>query len=123
MTEFEYDCLQEEQMERGIRRRIGGKRQVTLPSDNLPLRELERRNGPCRTYRLGRPMTRKEFEDLPADLKTRYLRQLRQQGGSASDVERMLELPGGGLRPYRVVFDRENAERWQAFLASGRKEG
>lgn len=123
MTEFEYDCLQEEQRERGIRRRIGGKRQVTLPSDYLLPRELERRNGPCRTYRLGRPMTLEEFEDLPADLKTLYLRRLRQRGGSASDVERMLGLPGGGLRPYRVVFDQQNTERWQAFLALCGKEG
>ena len=122
MTEFEYDCLQEEKRKRGICRWFDERHEVSLPSDHLPPWELERRNGPCRTYRLGRPMTLEAFEELPADLKTRYLRLLRQRGGSASDVEQMLGLPRGGLRIYRVAFDRVNAGDWQTFLASCTEE-
>ena len=122
MTEFEYDCLQEEKRKRGICRWFDERHEVSLPSDHLPPWELERRNGPCRTYRLGRPMTLEAFEELPADLKTRYLRLLRQRGGSASDVEQMLGAAPGGLRVHRIRFDQQDPERWRAFLQPMGKE-
>ena len=56
MTEFEYDCLQKKLVALSAQHRVGRRRQVTLPSDRLNEAELARRNGPCRIYRLGRPM-------------------------------------------------------------------
>ena len=120
MTEFEYDCLQEEQNNR--KPHGGHTGVVTLPSDYLKPEELEQRNGPCRVYRLGRPMNMAEFQDLPADLRKLYLRRLRQHGGSESDVEQMLGAKQGSLRHHRVRFDCQNPERWKAFLRSKKEE-
>jgi len=122
MKEFEYDYLQEEEQVHGLRLRSGARRPVTLPSDALLPWELARRSGPCRTYRLGRPMILAEFEQLPVDLRRLFLKRLREQGGSESDVEQMLGAARGSLRAYRVPFDRQNAVRWEQFLNPGRKE-
>ena len=122
MTEFDYDCLQKRQTARSAHHRVGNRRSVTLPSDFLDPAAIARRNGPCRTYRLGKPMKREEFEALPSDLQKLYLRQLRQNGGSEADVERMLGAAPGGLRRYRVRFDQQNPERWKAFLQPAGEE-
>jgi len=123
MTEFEYDCLQEERNNRTKHGRQRYAVAVTLPSDYLKPEELERRSGPCRIYRLGRPMTMAEFHDLPADLRKLYLNRLQQRGGSEFDVEQMLGAKQGSLRHYRVRFDRPNPEAWRAFLQSKKEEG
>ena len=122
MTEFDYDCLQKRQTAHSARHRVGNRRSVTLPSDFLDPAAVERRNGPCRTYRLGSPMTLETFEAMPSDLQKLYLRQLRQRGGSEADVERMLGIAPGGLRRYRIRFDRQDPERWNAFLQPAGKE-
>jgi len=122
MTEFEYDCLQKRVTAQGARHRVGKRRSVTLPSDFLDPAAIQRRSGPCRTYRLGRPMTLEEFEQMPDDLQKLYLRRLRQCGGSESDVEQMLGAAPGGLRVHRIRFDQQDPERWRAFLQPMGKE-
>lgn len=123
MTEFEYDCLQEERRSGIIRKRLSCRRAVRLPSDNLEPRELEQKNGPCRVYRLGRPMTGTEFGAMPADVQRLYLQHLRHHGASASDVEQMLGLSRGQLDLYRVRFDRPDRQLWSRFLRPEEKEG
>lgn len=122
MTEFDYDYLQEEEAEEKNPRGVGSGRLVMLPSDYLDSAALQRKNGPCRTYRLGRPMGAAEFEDMPGDLQTAYLRRLRLRGGSERDVEQMLGMKPGRLRRYRVRFDQANAEEWNMFLQPCAKE-
>jgi len=122
MTEFDYDCLQKKVTGRSARHRVKPGRAVTLPSDHLDDTALAQRNGPCRTYCLGRPMTLTEFETMPEDLRRVYLRRLRQRGGSESDVERMLGARPGGLRRYRIPFDCPDTVEWAAFLSCGREE-
>ena len=122
MTEFDYDCLQKKMTGRSARHRVRAGRTVTLPSDHLDDRALALRSGPCRTYRLGRPMSLAEFEAMPEDLRRAYLRRLRQRGGSESDVERMLGAGQGCLRRYRVLFDRPDSAAWTAFLSRGSEE-
>lgn len=122
MTEFDYDCLQKKVTGRSARNRVRAGRTVTLPSDHLDDAALALRNGPCRTYRLGKPMSLAEFETMPEDLRRAYLRRLRQQGGSESDVERMLGVGHGRLQRYRVLFDRPDGAAWAAFLSRGREE-
>lgn len=123
MTEFDYDDLQkEEEMRREVRRRIRARQSVMLPSDYLDSAALQRRNGPCRTYRLNRPMTGMEFEDMPQDLQRAYLRRLRMRGGSEADVEKMLGTAPGGLRRYRICFDRPNTAAWALFMQSCAQE-
>ena len=124
MTEFDYDCLQRRQTAYSARHRVGNRRSVTLPSDFLTLDAMERRNGPCRTYRLGSPMTLETFEAMPSDLQKLYLRMLRQRGGSEADVEQMLGMAPGGLRRYRIRFDQQDPKCWRAFLLlAGKEEG
>lgn len=120
MTEFEYDCMQKKLLGRSAWRRVGARRGVTLPSDALDPRQLEQRNGPCRVYRLGRPMTMSQFEAMPRDLQRAYFQRLRQRGGSEEAVGRMLGIGRRRLRQLqercRVEFDRPDQAAWRAFL-------
>lgn len=69
-------------------------------------------------------MTLETFESMPSDLQKLYLRMLRQRGGSEADVEQMLGMTPGGLRRYRIRFDRQDPECWHAFLLlAGKEEG
>ncbi len=120
MKEFEYDCLLKARIARSARRRLGQRKAVTLPSDGLSALELQSRNGPCRTYRLGAPMTMAEFSAMPRDLQRAYLRRLRQRGGSEKTVETMLGVSRQELRQLlareHVALDRPDQEAWEAFL-------
>jgi hypothetical protein len=57
----------------------GGK--VRLPHDNLTKKELEKMNGECQTCRLNDPMTWAEFKQMPDDLKTDYIKLIRNRYG------------------------------------------
>lgn len=99
----------------------GGRRNwVTLPSDQMDPAQLAARNGPCRVYRMSRPMTIRQFEAMPQDLQRAYLLRLRQRGGSEAAVRRML---GIGRRRFQqlqtrhsVCFDRPDTAAWRRFL-------
>lgn len=121
MTEFEYDCLQKKRTAGSARLRVGARRAVTLPSDHLNPAELERRNGPCRVYRLGAPMDIGQFEAMPRDLQRAYLRRLRQRGGSMEAVQAMLGIDGEKmaqiLASTQVTLDQPDRTSWAAFLA------
>ena len=120
MTEFDYDCLQKKWIARSARQRVGLRRAVTFPSDSLSEAELERLNGPCRVYRLGRPMDIGEFCSMPRDLQRDYLHRLRLRGGSRRAVSDMLGITERQLgelqRHTGVEFDRPDEEAWNAFL-------
>lgn len=120
MTEFELDCMQKLQTARSARRRVGAKRTVSLPSDNLNPAELQRRNGPCRVYRLGAPMDIQQFEAMPRDLQRTYLRRLRLRGGSAEGVRAMLGISPQQMQQIlartRVTLDQPDQAAWDEFL-------
>ena len=130
MTEFEYDCLQKKLVALSAQHRVGRRRQVTLPSDRLNEAELARRNGPCRIYRLGRPMKLAEFEAMPPDLQRDYLRRarcppvrclrLRQRGADDASVSRMQGIGRQRVQAlrtrHRVDFDRPDPAAWKDFL-------
>ena len=120
MTEFEYDCLQKKRTAHSARLRVGARRAVSLPSDNLNPAELQGRNGPCRVYRLGVPMDIGQFEAMPRDLQRTYLRRLRQRGGSTEAVRAMLGISGQQMQQIleqaRVTLDQPDQAAWAAFL-------
>ena len=120
MTEFDYDCLQKKIIGRSASHRVGRRRAVTLPCDSLNSAAIQLLNGPCRTYRLGKPMELAQFEAMPEDLQQAYLRRLRQRGGSEETVGRMLgispRLLKQLLRQHRVRLDRPDPEAWASFL-------
>lgn len=57
-----------------------GKRgRVAMPSDHYTKRKLESMNGEVKTYQLGKPMSWKDFGELPDDLKKIYIKELRKK--------------------------------------------
>lgn len=64
---------------------------VRLPSDNLTEKELEALNGKLEIYRLGEPMTWKEFKAMPVDLKVEYIQKIRKKFGAPDEhIAKML---------------------------------
>ena len=53
-----------------------GKGAVRMPSDYLTKGELKKMSGEVKSYKLGEPMSKEEFERLPIDLKQRYISNL-----------------------------------------------
>lgn len=49
---------------------------VRLPSDNLSRKELNAMNGEVKSYRLNEPMSWKEFNEMPDDIKATYIKAL-----------------------------------------------
>lgn len=86
---------------------------VRLPHDKTGTAGL---SGPCRTYRLNRPMQFWELEAMPRDLQLAYLRRLRNFGGTRETVGEMLGVPPARLDRWGVRFDRPDPTAWAAFL-------
>ena len=105
MREFNYDCLQRHQV-----------CVVRMPSDGTDPSSL---NGPCRVYRLGRPMEFSELISMPEDLQKLYLTRLRQRGGTEETAAAMLHTTRSRLRDlllhHRVLLDRPDPAAWAAF--------
>lgn len=110
--ELHYDYLQTLQH--------AGSVTVRLPSDDLSPLALARKNSPCRTYQLGKPMSAEQFQSLPRDLRRMYLQKLRSRGGSEEAVSRMLGVNRPTmrhlLREYHVSLDQPDCQAWSAFL-------
>lgn len=86
---------------------------VRLPHDRIGTAGL---SGPCRTYRLSRPMKLWELEAMPRDLQLAYLRRLRDFGGTSQTVGEMLGVPPARLDRWGVRFDKPDPTAWAAFL-------
>ena len=86
---------------------------VRLPHDRVGTAGL---NGPCRTYRLSRPMELWELEAMPRDLQLAYLRRLRALGGTRETVGAMLGVPPARVDRWGVRFDRPDPTAWAAVL-------
>lgn len=61
------------------RTHCGSGGRVRLPSDYLSNKELKAMNGEVKAYRLNEPMVWAEFKALPDDLKTSYIKLLREK--------------------------------------------
>ena len=109
--ELNYDRLQRHQV-----------RMVRMPSDGVDPSQL---HGPCRVYRLGRPISLMEWKQMPADLQKLYLERLRQRGGTDDAVAAMLGTTEEEVRlllkQYRVVLDRPDPTVWSDFVESGKE--
>lgn len=112
MKDYDFTCLQT----------IIGQ-SVRMPHDSVDPASL---HGPCRVYQLGRPMPLAQLNALPADLQRRYLRRLRQRGGSEEAVKRMLGAAPEDMRRlrarYHISFDCPDAARWASFCSQERRE-
>ena len=97
-----------------------GRIAVRLPNDHLSPAALVQKNSPCRNYRLGCPMSARQFQSLPRDLRRTYLQKLRTRGGSEASVSRMLGVSPETLQrllsEYRVCLDHPDSEAWAIFL-------
>lgn len=61
------------------RTHAGKSGRVKLPSDYLTGKELKAMNGEVKTYRLNDPLSWGDFKELPDDLKTAYIKQIREK--------------------------------------------
>lgn len=50
---------------------------VKLPSDYLTPKELKAMSGECKSYKLNSPMTWKEYQEMPDDIRILYIKGLR----------------------------------------------
>ncbi len=105
------------------KRRTG---RVKLASDDLTKTQWESLNGEVKTYQLGKPMTWGQFDILPDDLKSMYIKRLRDKFGTSNmDIAEMLgvgidkfveclkskKIPVGYARHYEL-----NTEAWDSFI-------
>ncbi len=129
MDDFTYDVMQKKSIASGARHKANGSRSrfVSLPSDNMTPSQIQKLNGPCKTYNLGDRMSWSQFKAMPKDLQQQYLDGLSNRFGVTQSVistdlfalsratlhtyiERTgLRNPGGG----RLSFSRRiEWERW-----------
>lgn len=86
MTDEKYTFVEDmkgkKQMARSARNRrthTGKGGRAKLPSDYMTKKELAAMNGECKTYRMNSPMKWAEFKAMPDELKTNYIRSIREK--------------------------------------------
>lgn len=62
---------------RHTRTHCGKSGSVKFPSDYMTKKEIKAMSGKVESYRLGEPMSWKEFKSMPKDLKIQYIKRLR----------------------------------------------
>ena len=67
------------QSARHRRTHCGKSGSVKFPSDYMTKKELKAMNGECKSYRLNDPMMWEEFKKLPDDIKTMYIKGIREK--------------------------------------------
>ena len=67
------------QSARHRRTHCGKSGSVKFPSDYMTKKELKAMNGECKSYRLNDPMMWEEFKKLPDDIKTMYIKSIREK--------------------------------------------
>lgn len=67
------------QSARHRRTHCGKSGSVKFPSDYMTKKELKAMNGEVKSYRLNDPMMWKEFKKLPDDIKTMYIKSIREK--------------------------------------------
>ena len=99
---------------------------VRFPSDFMSRKEKKAMNGECKTYQINRPMTYREFKEMPNDLQITYVKRLREVYGVAdAEIARMLGVAkntlcdrfkklglGRGKSCERLRFNKKDWEEW-----------
>lgn len=67
------------QSARHRRTHCGKSGSVKFPSDYMTKKELQQMNSECKSYRLNDPMMWREFKQLPDDIKTMYIKGIREK--------------------------------------------
>lgn len=67
------------QSARHRRTHCGKSGSIKFPSDYMTKKELKQMNGECKSYRLNEPMMWEEFKQLPDDIKTMYIKGIREK--------------------------------------------
>lgn len=80
MHDFDWDVVQKKRIANSARRMKNGSKSkmCSLPSDHMTPAEWRRRNGPVSTYKLDAPMSWYDFNQMPDDLKVKYIKNLRE---------------------------------------------
>lgn len=80
-----------------------------MPSDYLTPAQKKKLNGECKVYDLSKPMTWKQFQKMPEDLQTEYIRKLADMGASILDVTAMMGATKGAYSSY--MHDHHHGEK------------
>ena len=78
MNDFAYEVREKKSLARSSRYKKGGSRskKCTLPSDGLTQKQWKERNGEVAVYNLNKPMKIKEFQSMPPDLRSDYVKNI-----------------------------------------------
>ena len=101
---FVTDMHEKKRTARGIhnkRTHTGKGGRVRFPSDNLTRKELNAMNGEVKSYNINNPMKWAEFKALPDDIKTIYVKAIREKFRvSDCEIFRMLGVPQATAAKY-----------------------
>lgn len=90
-------------------------KKCSLPSDKMTAKQRKELNGQVMSYNLNKPMTWKEFKELPTDIQKIYLLGLEGKGASNRDISVMFEIGEETLRLKRKELNMiKNRNRWNA---------
>lgn len=79
MTDFDYEVKERRNLAGQAKNRKRGSRskKCTLPSDNLTLAEIRKKNGAISVYKIGKPISWDEFKSYPNNIQREYLEWIR----------------------------------------------
>lgn len=81
------------QSARHRRTHCGKSGSVKFPSDYMTKKELQQMNSECKSYRLNDPMSWKDFNELPDDLKRDYIKLIRDKYNAPDrDIAAMMKV-------------------------------
>lgn len=126
MTEFFDDVKTRSGLVRSAHRMGKHSKSCTLPHEHATKKELEKLNGECITYNLGRPMKWTEFKLMPEERQEEYLRRCVERGGGGDKIAEMfgvsrqtvvIALSRYGIKIPRGASRTMGAE-WEAFVGA-----
>lgn len=108
MHDFDYDVMQKKRIARNAKYQKNGSKskKCTLPSDYLTAKERKALNGECKTYKMGEPMTYKEFKSMPYENQRLYITGLKQKFNvSISDLATLFNCSYKAIYQYLNRYD------------------
>lgn len=103
MTDFDYDVYQKKRLARGYRNKKNGSKskRCSLPSDRMTKKQWKERNSKVVSYNLNKPMSWVSFKEMPFDLQTEYINNLREKyGTTAADLGRFFDCDTSTITKY-----------------------
>jgi hypothetical protein len=107
MNDFDFDVMQKKRIANNAARMKRGSKskKCSLPSDHLTPAQWKRRNGPVMTVSMNKPMSWKNFKDMPLDLQQTYIDAIQNRFG-VPVTQISIELFGNSTHALRAHCNR-----------------